>query len=66
MLREESYLGVSGSEPRSRALCTRPVRLAICFSMASMRSLERMVALSNPFSGYGIPLAKAPIPKIDN
>lgn len=33
------YLGVSASEPRSSALCTSPVRLAICFSIASIRSL---------------------------
>lgn len=33
------HLGVSASEPRSNALCTSPVRLAICFSIASIRSL---------------------------
>lgn len=33
------YLGVSASEPRSSALCTSPVRLAICFSIASILSL---------------------------
>lgn len=33
------YLGVSASEPRSNALCTSPVRLAICFSIASILSL---------------------------
>lgn len=46
----EPHLGVSGSEPRSRALCTKPVRLAICFSMASMRSLGNIGLLRAPWS----------------
>lgn len=64
VLGEMPHLGVSGSEPRRRALCTRPVRLAICFSMASMRSLGRMVALSTPSLGSLLP--SPPIPKIGN
>lgn len=67
MVLEEPHLGVSGSDPRSRALCTRPVRLAICFSIASMRSLGKRVALSNFFSGYGVlPAQHPPIPETDN
>lgn len=56
---ERSHLGVSGSEPRSRALCTSPVRLAICFSMASMRSLGRKAGLITPCCG---PSRPAPLP----